>query len=119
MYRHEGVLCFHFLCHTGIRSVENKACCCRRYQMVGICGVSCHTFIKERGGQNRKPSFRHSQKERYPFRESIHREIYQSEKEAKRKLTKNERIFVESMKFTLGQLSFEDFFINVSTINEK
>ncbi|MFP7233941.1 sialate O-acetylesterase [Bacillus subtilis] len=40
------------------------------------------------------------------------------EKEAKRELTKNERIFVESMKFALGQLSFEEFSINVSTINE-
>ncbi|MGN7485777.1 sialate O-acetylesterase, partial [Priestia megaterium] len=40
------------------------------------------------------------------------------EKEAKRELTKNERIFVESMKFALGQLSFEEFSINISTINE-
>jgi hypothetical protein len=40
------------------------------------------------------------------------------EKEAKRELTKNERIFVQSMKFALGQLSFEEFSINVSNINE-
>lgn len=40
------------------------------------------------------------------------------EKEAKRELTKNERIFVESMKFALGQVSFEEFSINISTINE-
>ncbi len=40
------------------------------------------------------------------------------EKEAKRERTKNERIFVQSMKFALGKLSFEEFSINVSTINE-
>lgn len=40
------------------------------------------------------------------------------EKEAKRELTKNECIFVQSMKFALGQLSFEEFSINVSNINE-
>lgn len=40
------------------------------------------------------------------------------EKEAKRELTKNESIFVQSMKFALGQLSFEEFSINVSNINE-
>ncbi|MBR7794494.1 sialate O-acetylesterase [Agaribacter marinus] len=40
------------------------------------------------------------------------------EKEAKRELTKNERIFVQSMKFALGQLSFEEFSMNVSNINE-
>lgn len=40
------------------------------------------------------------------------------EKEAKRELTKNERIYVQSMKFALGQLSFEEFSINVSRINE-
>jgi Carbohydrate esterase, sialic acid-specific acetylesterase len=39
------------------------------------------------------------------------------EKEAKRELTKNERIFVQSMKFALGQLSFEEFSTNVSDIN--
>lgn len=36
----------------------------------------------------------------------------------KRELTKNEQIFVQSTKFALGQLSFEDFSINISTINE-
>ncbi|MFD2211897.1 sialate O-acetylesterase [Virgibacillus halophilus] len=40
------------------------------------------------------------------------------EKEAKRELTKNERIFVQSTKFALGQLSFEEFSIHVSNINE-
>ncbi|MCL9635838.1 sialate O-acetylesterase [Bacillus zanthoxyli] len=40
------------------------------------------------------------------------------EKEANRELTKNERIFVESMKFALGQLSFEEFSLNISIINE-
>lgn len=40
------------------------------------------------------------------------------EKEAKRELTKNESIYVQSMKFALGQLSFEEFSINVSKINE-
>ncbi|MBT2680483.1 sialate O-acetylesterase [Bacillus sp. ISL-35] len=40
------------------------------------------------------------------------------EKAAKRELTKNERIFVQSTKFALGQLSFEEFSINISTINE-
>ncbi|MFD2923928.1 sialate O-acetylesterase [Halobacillus naozhouensis] len=41
------------------------------------------------------------------------------EKEAKRELTKNESIYVQSMKFALGQLSFEEFSINVSRINER
>ncbi|KAA9029133.1 sialate O-acetylesterase [Niallia endozanthoxylica] len=40
------------------------------------------------------------------------------EKEATRELTKKERIFVQSTKFALGQLSFEEFSVNVSTINE-
>jgi hypothetical protein len=40
------------------------------------------------------------------------------EKEAKRELTKNERIFVQSTKFALGQMSFEEFSMNVSNINE-
>ncbi|XXM70763.1 sialate O-acetylesterase [Lysinibacillus sphaericus] len=40
------------------------------------------------------------------------------EKAAKRELTKNERIFVQSTKFALGQLSFEEFSINISKINE-
>ncbi len=40
------------------------------------------------------------------------------EKEAKRELTKNERIFVQTMKFALGQSSFEEFYSNVSNINE-
>lgn len=40
------------------------------------------------------------------------------EKEAKRELTKNERIFVESMKLALGQVSFEEFSLNISIINE-
>ncbi|MDN4523307.1 sialate O-acetylesterase [Fictibacillus fluitans] len=40
------------------------------------------------------------------------------EKVAKRELTKNERIFVQSTKFALGQLSFEEFSINISNINE-
>lgn len=40
------------------------------------------------------------------------------EKVAKRDLTKNERIFVQSTKFALGQLSFEEFSINISNINE-
>jgi hypothetical protein len=39
------------------------------------------------------------------------------EKLAKRELTKNERIFVQSTKFALGQLSFEEFSINISNIN--
>ena len=40
------------------------------------------------------------------------------EKEAKRELSKNERIYVQSMEFALGQLSFEEFSANVSKINE-
>ncbi|UOQ44891.1 sialate O-acetylesterase [Halobacillus salinarum] len=40
------------------------------------------------------------------------------EKASKRELTKNERIFVESTKFALGQLNFEEFSIHISTINE-
>lgn len=40
------------------------------------------------------------------------------EKAAKRELTKNERIFVQSTKLALGQLSFEEFSINISNINE-
>ncbi|WP_458413128.1 sialate O-acetylesterase [Schinkia sp. CFF1] len=40
------------------------------------------------------------------------------EKVAKRELTKNERIFVQSTKFALGQLSFEEFSINISHINK-
>lgn len=40
------------------------------------------------------------------------------EKEAKRELTKNECIYVQSMEFALGQLSFEEFSANVSKINE-
>ena len=40
------------------------------------------------------------------------------EKIAKRELTKNERIFVQSTKFALGQLSFEEFSINISNMNE-
>ncbi|WP_077212741.1 sialate O-acetylesterase [Bacillus dakarensis] len=40
------------------------------------------------------------------------------EKVAKRELTKNERIFVQSTKFALGQLSFEEFSMNISNINE-
>lgn len=40
------------------------------------------------------------------------------EKKAKRELTKNERIFVQSTKFALGQMSFEEFSINISNINE-
>ncbi len=40
------------------------------------------------------------------------------DKEAKRELTKNERIFVQSKKFALGQMSFEEFSIRVSHINE-
>jgi hypothetical protein len=40
------------------------------------------------------------------------------EKAAKRELTKNERIFVQSTKFALGQLSFEEFSITISNINE-
>ncbi|MGJ7922582.1 sialate O-acetylesterase [Neobacillus sp. LXY-4] len=40
------------------------------------------------------------------------------EKVAKRELTKNERIFVQSTKFALGQLSFGEFSINISNINE-
>lgn len=40
------------------------------------------------------------------------------EKVAKRDLTKNERIFVQSTKFALGQLSFGEFSINISNINE-
>ncbi|WP_453989797.1 sialate O-acetylesterase [Bacillus nitroreducens] len=39
------------------------------------------------------------------------------EKIAKRELTKNERIFVQTTKFALGQLSFEEFYKNISTIN--
>ncbi|WML39648.1 sialate O-acetylesterase [Neobacillus sp. OS1-2] len=40
------------------------------------------------------------------------------EKAAKRELTKNERIFVQSTKFALGQLSFEEFSLTISKINE-
>ena len=40
------------------------------------------------------------------------------EKIAKRELTTNERIFVQSTKFALGQLSFEEFSINISNMNE-
>jgi hypothetical protein len=40
------------------------------------------------------------------------------DKVAKHELTKNERIFVQSTKFALGQLSFEEFSINISNINE-
>jgi hypothetical protein len=40
------------------------------------------------------------------------------EKAAKRELTKNERIFVQSTKFALGQLSFEEFSIHITNINE-
>ncbi|GGP15510.1 sialate O-acetylesterase [Oceanobacillus neutriphilus] len=40
------------------------------------------------------------------------------EEEAKRELSKNERIFLQSMKFALGQLSFEEFSTNISSINE-
>jgi Carbohydrate esterase, sialic acid-specific acetylesterase len=40
------------------------------------------------------------------------------DKTAKRELSKNERIFVQSTKFALGQLSFEEFSINISKINE-
>lgn len=40
------------------------------------------------------------------------------EKIANRELTKNERIFVQSTKFALGQLSFEEFSINISNINK-
>ncbi|MBO0962140.1 sialate O-acetylesterase [Neobacillus sp. MM2021_6] len=40
------------------------------------------------------------------------------EKVAKRELTKNERIFVQSTKFALGQLSFEEFSLTISKINE-
>lgn len=40
------------------------------------------------------------------------------EKEAKRELTKNERIFVQSEKFALGQSSFAEFSMNVSKISE-
>lgn len=40
------------------------------------------------------------------------------EKVAKRELTKSERIFVQSTKFALGQLSFQEFSINISNINE-
>ncbi|MFG6147579.1 sialate O-acetylesterase [Halobacillus sp. B23F22_1] len=40
------------------------------------------------------------------------------EKAAKRELTKNERRFVQSTKFALGQLSFGEFSINISNINE-
>lgn len=39
------------------------------------------------------------------------------EKIAKRELTKNERIFVQTTKFALGKLSFEEFYKNISTIN--
>lgn len=39
------------------------------------------------------------------------------EKVGKRELTKNERIFVQNIKFAIGQLSFEEFTINVSEIN--
>lgn len=40
------------------------------------------------------------------------------EKVAKRERTKNERIFVQSTKFALGQLSYEEFSMNISNINE-
>ncbi|MTH54826.1 sialate O-acetylesterase [Bacillus mangrovi] len=40
------------------------------------------------------------------------------EKAANRELTKNEKIFVQSTKFALGQLSFEEFSINLSNVNE-
>ncbi|WP_075980797.1 sialate O-acetylesterase [Bacillus massilinigeriensis] len=40
------------------------------------------------------------------------------EKVSKRELTKNERIFVQSTMFALGQLSFGEFTINISNINE-
>lgn len=40
------------------------------------------------------------------------------EKISERELTKNERILVQSTKFALGQLSFEEFSINISHINE-
>lgn len=40
------------------------------------------------------------------------------EKAPKRELTKKERIFVQSTMFALGQLSFEEFSINISNINE-
>jgi hypothetical protein len=39
------------------------------------------------------------------------------EKTAKRKLTKNEHVFVQSTKFALGQISFEEFSINISNTN--
>ncbi len=40
------------------------------------------------------------------------------EKIAERELTKNERIFVQSTEFALGQLSFEEFSNNISNMNE-
>ncbi|WP_226617865.1 sialate O-acetylesterase [Cytobacillus firmus] len=40
------------------------------------------------------------------------------DKAAKRELTKNERIFVESTKFALGEMSFEEFSSAVSNIND-
>ena len=40
------------------------------------------------------------------------------EKVAKRELTKNEQIFVQSTKFALGDMSFDEFSINISNINE-
>lgn len=39
------------------------------------------------------------------------------EKAAKRELTKNEHVFVQSTKFALGQISFEEFSINISNTN--
>ncbi|MCD7033671.1 sialate O-acetylesterase [Metabacillus sp. GX 13764] len=40
------------------------------------------------------------------------------EKTADRELTKNERIFVQSTKFALGQMSFKEFSMRISAINE-
>ncbi|WP_071394805.1 sialate O-acetylesterase [Bacillus tuaregi] len=48
----------------------------------------------------------------------LDRELDWIEKEAKRVLTKKERIFVQSTKFALGQLSFEEFSNNITKINE-
>jgi hypothetical protein len=64
-------------------------------------------------GINHKTNFLFSSSDRFVFSE--HEWI---EKVAKRELTKNERLFVQSTKFALGQLSFEEFSINISTINE-
>ncbi|MGD6818739.1 sialate O-acetylesterase [Metabacillus sp. 113a] len=41
------------------------------------------------------------------------------EKAAKRELTKNEYLFVQSTKFALGQMSFEEFSSNLSTLDER